>query len=427
MDKIQKTGIKSLLARMLVFGCIGVAAGFVLLVCVYALPTETMRENVRSSWEQWYGEGAWPVGTLGYSGSILDNFTDSIMLSVAVYDSGTSVVDKSMMAYHAAQPDTLKNEALYGYLMGEPCAGENYGRYWHGYLVFLKPLLLVMNYSDIRMLNGICLTALFGVTLFILYRQLGWKLAGAWLFSVAFMIPGTLLQCLDMAAMSYLTMLAMLGLLHWGERWDKRESFLLFFFITGMCTSYFDFLTYPMVTLGMPLVVYLAILKRRGRERRLLGDVLAPAVCWGLGYGGMWGAKWLLASVLTGENFILDALRSVRLRSNLLAAEENRVGRWYALYVNGTVLFQGVFRLLLTAALAALLLYLVGSFIRSRKNADCCRRNAGCCLTLALVALIPCVWLFATSQHAVLHFWFTYRNLTVSLFALFAMWALTEK
>ena len=137
MDKIQKTDVKSLFCRMLIVGCIGVAAGFILLLCVFALPTEPMRENVLNSSEQWYSEGAWPVGIPGYSGSIRDNFTDAVMLSIAVCDSGTSVIDRSMKAYHAVQPDLLKNEALYSYLCGEPCAGENYGRYRHGFSLWL--------------------------------------------------------------------------------------------------------------------------------------------------------------------------------------------------------------------------------------------------------------------------------------------------
>lgn len=29
----------------------------------------------------------------------------------------------------------------------------DYTRYWHGYLVWLKPLLLLMDYADLRMLN----------------------------------------------------------------------------------------------------------------------------------------------------------------------------------------------------------------------------------------------------------------------------------
>ena len=33
----------------------------------------------------------------------------------------------------------------------------------------------------------------------------------------------------------------------------------VFFLLTGMATSYFDFLTYPVASLGMPLIVWLLL------------------------------------------------------------------------------------------------------------------------------------------------------------------------
>ena len=38
----------------------------------------------------------------------------------------------------------------------------------------------------------------------------------------------------------------------------------VFFLLTGMATSYFDFLTYPIASLGMPLIVWLLL--RRGAK-----------------------------------------------------------------------------------------------------------------------------------------------------------------
>lgn len=46
----------------------------------------------------------------------------------------------------------------------------SYERYWHGYLVVLKPLLLVFNYGQIRILNGIVMAIL----VLLILRQL-WK------------------------------------------------------------------------------------------------------------------------------------------------------------------------------------------------------------------------------------------------------------
>lgn len=41
------------------------------------------------------------------------------------------------------------------WLKEEPNTSLGYARYWHGYLVVLKPLLLLLDYADIRILNMI--------------------------------------------------------------------------------------------------------------------------------------------------------------------------------------------------------------------------------------------------------------------------------
>ena len=60
----------------------------------------------------------------------------------------------------------------------------------------------------------------------------------------------------------------------------------VFFLLTGMATSYFDFLTYPVASLGMPLIVWL-LLHRDETGGALAGRMVRCGLCWALGYAGM--------------------------------------------------------------------------------------------------------------------------------------------
>ena len=47
-----------------------------------------------------------------------------------------------------------------------------YGRYWHGYLVILKPLLFIFNYYQIRWLNTIIGCSLISIIMIGFYKNL---------------------------------------------------------------------------------------------------------------------------------------------------------------------------------------------------------------------------------------------------------------
>ena len=68
-----------------------------------------------------------------------------------------------------------------------------------------------------------------------------------------------------------------------------------FFLIVGILTSYFDFLTYPVVTLGIPLCCYFLLESDRlwNNIKRLTGF----SVSWAIGYAGMCAAKWVIADL----------------------------------------------------------------------------------------------------------------------------------
>ena len=48
---------------------------------------------------------------------------------------------------------------------------NNYSRYWHGYQIFLRPLLIFINYGSIRQLYGIVIMLLLGLNIVLMVKK----------------------------------------------------------------------------------------------------------------------------------------------------------------------------------------------------------------------------------------------------------------
>ena len=73
--------------------------------------------------------------------------------------------------------------------------------------------------------------------------------------------------------------------------------------LTGVATVYFDFLTTESLSLLIPLLLILRVWSKQGGERKWISS-LKFGMAWSFGYFGMWGMKWLTASIVLGENMM---------------------------------------------------------------------------------------------------------------------------
>ena len=150
---IKKVALKTVFHVLL-----GVLLGTFLLILVYKIPTDRIQENVRkSALEIIQKEGLVPEIT-HIATSYLDNWTDSIMLGEAAHPNNNTPAFDAMQAAHY-ESDEYPDQSLVNWATnGTYLRDRTYARYWHGYLIWLKPLLTVMDFGRIRILNGICQT-----------------------------------------------------------------------------------------------------------------------------------------------------------------------------------------------------------------------------------------------------------------------------
>ena len=400
--------------------CSCIMIGVLLLLAVYMLPVKSMKANVARSSEIFNYEGIYPQMVSGYKYMQLDNYTDSIMLGAAIYDGPEGTIDKTVNNYHPDSEQLSPELALTNYA-NEVSAYEYfqmpYGRYWHGYLVPLKLLLLFFDYSDIRVLNFFMQSFLLFMIIRQLYRIRMEQYVPAFLIMIFVLNPLTAALSLQFSSVYYIVLFSTIWFLHLVERRMTAESTINYlFFAVGILTAYFDFLTYPLVPLGILIVLYLILI---GENIKAAGikPLLQKGFLWGAGYGGMWSGKWLAGSILTKHNLFADALNQIFLRTSAGFYDgSDGYSRLDALWRNIGVLLKWPF---LIAFLLVGGVFLI-CFLREH-TIYIIRQNAAIILFLAATALLPVVWILITAGHAYGHYWFTYKELAISCFAVVSL------
>ena len=241
----------------------------------------------------------------------------------------------------------------------------SYARYWHGYLIWLRPLLLVLTYGQVRVVNYIVFFALAGALLWRL-----WKVCGRWpavwfaasqLAVSAFFAPRQV-QFFTCFAIGYAACLWVLA------KPRAAGTLAVGLVAVGVCTSFLDLLVTPILTLGLPLTVWLLDPRVPGGQAplRRCGAVAGGAVCWGAGYALCWASKWVLAGLVTGQDIVGDALHqaAVRTSADTWHGMELTWGNIFR-FVYDTLNSRGLFWPLIAAVLACAALFAL--CLRSRQ------------------------------------------------------------
>jgi len=380
--------------------------GYLLLVLVYCIPENLMDSKMQTSSCVFQQEGAYPRLT-NHENSQLDNFTDSLMLLTASHSKSENVWKSAVYVSHYVADNKNPCETmLYIYQEnGSVVQDSSYPRYWHGYLVFLKPLLVFCSYPTIRYIMMFLQLGLF-MFLVIKLAERNKILIFPVFLSWIFLNPMVTMLSLQYNSMLIVSFLAMLFLLYQEERW-KNSLYIygLFFLVVGAVTSYLDLLTYPLITLGFPLVLWLS-LNYSDNMRENLKRILYYSVFWAIGYCIMWGSKWILGSIVTGENIIKNAADAICFRTSSSVYEQS-----FSFLDVLVRQFEGAYQITWPVLTIILVVLLFFKGIKLKKG------MFYVLIPCLLISFYPMVWYVVLKNHSYIHYWFTYRELGISLYA----------
>ncbi len=253
---------------------------------------------------------------------------------------------------------------------------------------------------------------LIAMALILFYRRLGLLEMYAFLLVVAVINPITTAMNFQNSDIFYIMLLSTIFILCKNEFLLRDKNYLYFFLIIGIVTAYFDFLTYPITALGIPLCVCVLMNKKffyDSELKEILTKLLSYLFAWGFGYGGMWAGKWIVATTK-----YLNAFNAAINRIAYRSSQEEGGLTFTTLDV-----FKQNFDALLsepfTTILFILAIFLMYLLIVNIQKFHVTKSMA---LTFLFVAVLPFVWYLAVKNHSYVHNFFTYRNLAITLFSL---------
>ena len=281
---------------------VSILIGTVLMISVYSLPLESIRANVRAS-----------MSFIAQTGDRIGGIAGDICLLNATHKKSDSVINDAMwnprMNYNKGQFENLAtalddSSKEVGHVI-------NYSRYWHGYLTYLKPLLMFMTFEDFTKLNFLLEFILFVAVILKIYEKLGKLYSFAFTLIIFMWKPVILISCHELACVYYITLITILIMLSNNDKLNFDGKYYYLFMFNGIAVAFFDFLTYPMAALGIPTIFYLLLNENKFDLRQKIFNMIKLAFSWGFGYVGMWAGKWCAASLLTDHNTIAEAFGSI--------------------------------------------------------------------------------------------------------------------
>ncbi|MBO5083163.1 MAG: hypothetical protein J6C06_11220 [Lachnospiraceae bacterium] len=408
--------MKRILKILLKFSSVllgGIFLGAVLLVFSFCLPEEPMQNHLRESiptLTKYLGTSEMIVG---YQSSFDGSFTDGLMLQNAVYDEGHTLLEKAMGIYRNGWENDLwyPRETLVEYLNGVATEEYSYARYWHGYLVALKPMLVFFNLEEIYFFNQIAQALLLMFVVGALVKKNKTKYAVCYGITYLFLVPVVMPMTLSLSMCFYLYLIINCLQMCWHDKWVEKGWYAYVFLVIGMVTSYVDFLTYPIVTLGIPMVMFF-VLSEHDKIKQMVGKILTYSATWGIGYIGMWASKWFIGSLILKENILQDAGNTLAHRMDAITYDSRILSFFSVVWYNMKMYKALPYILLVIALLVAAIIMAIKYPAKKTKM----QLLIGC-IPYAIIALMPFVWYAVALNHSGEHYMFTFRALIVTVFA----------
>lgn len=408
--KSEKVSLIKHLCKMGIIMLVSAIIGIFLLTLVYMIPVdERMKEHAWQALDVFEQEGVFPRFWGEDMGSRLDNFTDALMIQTAVFDGEGSPLERAIKA-ERIQNDPYTADPISDLrcqLEGNGGYVWEYARYWHGYLVLLKPLLFLFSYTQIRVINGIVQLVLIIALLRAMYKNNLKKYMIPFLIALLSIAPWILPLSMQNSTMFYV---AIVGALFLVNRYDVVEKYKYFYFMMlGISTAFFDFLTYPAVGIGIPLIFFWVLRFHEEKMltlKEILTETILAGLHWGIGYADFWAVKWVLGGVVLGADMLRNTMASLEVRS---LGETEQATNSYIM-----VCLRNVKRLLNVAFCSTAFIYVCYCISHYRKKSYLLIKDN---IIFILIACIPFAWYLVTKNHADIHIHFTYRNLWITVFA----------
>ena len=185
-------------------------------------------------------------------------------------------------------------------------------------------------------------------------------------------------------------------------RFEKIKDISIYFFITGMITNFLDLLTNPLVTLGLPLILYFILIQKNNKLTIKDSILIFVKTCvhWLLGYAITWITKWILVDILYNKGLIKTALSQILYRT-----------RGVTKLSSSSVIAKNLFWILIPLQIDIFAFMII--LVLNIKKGIQFSKFKETILTIfpyLIISIMPYLWYIILKNHSYLHSFFTYRN-----------------
>ncbi|OGM11875.1 hypothetical protein A2V80_02060, partial [Candidatus Woesebacteria bacterium RBG_16_39_8b] len=261
------------------------------LITVCLIPARITKDNLGGTVTTFKNEGIYPSFGIPIRQILLDNYTDALMMNIALSVDSSDPLRSALVNPRHSRIDNSADQITYleDIYLEKETETSIYERYWHGYLIFLRPMISVVPYWGVRIFNMLLLLTSAVYLLYLIQKKFGIKVSLAFLIGFIFIDFPYLGLSIQFSNIFLLGLFSAIYLL---KRFNKIQDLNIYFFIIGGLTAFFDLLTAPLIPLGMALIIVVNYGVRNVKQ------ILSLCILWTTGYLTIWYAKWLIVQTL---------------------------------------------------------------------------------------------------------------------------------
>ena len=387
--------------------------GLLLLFMVSLIPQSMVQKNASASADQLDADDITPKYINFWDWAYaFDNHTDTLIMMESY--NLESFSDALLNPYRGVQDYGEEETYITDAFIERVDEGaENdmvYVRYWQGFRIFIRPMLMVFPYFQLRQVVSWVFFALMFFMLAAVAERKGIFASLCIGLAIILVNPSIISHSLQYTPCFIISFAAMLFLLFTENlTFDRGLAFCTF----GMLTQFFDFYTAPIAVCGLPLLVWLMI-DDSGKCK--YKTIVKSFAAWIYGYVSIWIVKLIFVTMFTEVNGLADGIGAFLGRIGVkdvenIKGEYTPLGAFVTVWDMVTPGATGAIALVAVALLVA-----VSALVIWKKQGFKQLVESGAYLA---VAAMPIIWFSAACQPTTIHAYFQYRPLVVFFAGIF--------
>ena len=410
MKKVKKFLTYCLMMLTIVFILL-----FVMVLEVKLIPREKIQENIKKSISTLSSRNELKRIKIDNENTYLHVYADSILLNMIYCMDSDKPLESIMESNYYAENEI---PSLARAIETESNGNMQYIRYWHGSMMIIRPLLMLLNISQIYYFLAIVLIILLTILFIMLIKKKAYLLVVALIIGLIMTTSQYVPFCLEYVWTYIIMLLTSILVINFENKENMSANISKLMFVTGIITCFLDFLSTETITFTIPILIIFYIRNKEGKIKNIKNEmkqIVKWTILWFVGYAAMWAAKWILSSIILNINSLEYVANNMMKR---IVDTDSKQSIFYmikeSLYRNVIALYPlDLFRS--TIINISIVLSVIISLILLKKQD---KKEIQKAMIVLGIGIIPYIRYITIIQHSTNHCFFTFRAQIATIIAI---------